>query len=349
MEYRLLGRTGVSVSKVGLGTMMFGEWGNPDPENGIGIIRRALDAGINFIDTADVYSAGEAERIVGKAIAGRRDDIVLATKFHLPVDTDGGPDPNRSGSSRRWIMQAAEESLRRLGTDHIDLYQAHRPSATTDIEETLGALTDLVRQGKVRYLGTSTFPASQLAEAQWVSHDRHLERFVCEQTPYSMLMRVPESDVLPVCRRQRIAAVTYSPLGSGWLSGRYRLGKDAPELVSARKRLIPHRFDLSNDWNQRKLVAADALARLAEDAGISLIDLAIAFVLTHPQVTSTIVGPRLPEHFETYLAAADVRLDTDTLDRIDQIVAPGTLINPADTSYANPDLLPTALRRPLLE
>jgi aryl-alcohol dehydrogenase-like predicted oxidoreductase len=342
MEYRLLGRTGVSVSSLCLGTMMFGEWGNPDPDNGIGIIHRALDAGINFIDTADVYSAGDSELIVGRAIAGRRDDIVLATKFHLPM----GDDPNRSGSSRRWIMRAAEESLRRLGTDHIDLYQAHRPSACTDIEETLGALTDLIRQGKVRYLGTSTFPASQLVEADWAASDRRLERFVCEQAPYSMLMRVPEADVLPTCRRHRMATITYSPLASGWLSGRYRLGADAPELVSSRKRLIPHRFDLSSDVNQRKLVAADALAVLAEQAGLSLIDMAIAFVLKHPQVTSTIVGPRLPDQFETYLAAAEVTLDDDLLDRIDEIVAPGTLINPADTSYANPDLAARALRRP---
>jgi aryl-alcohol dehydrogenase-like predicted oxidoreductase len=341
VEYRLLGRTGVSVSKLCLGAMMFGEWGNPDPDNGIAIVRRALDAGINFIDTADVYSEGDSERIVGRAIAGRREDIVLATKFYLP----SGTDPNRSGSSRRWILQAVEESLRRLGTDYIDLYQIHRPSATTDIEETLGALTDLVRQGKVRYLGSSTFPASRLVEAQWAASAHHLERFVCEQAPYSLLMRVPESDVLPACRRHRMGAIMYSPLGSGWLSGRYRLGEDPPELVSSRKRLIPHRFDLSSDWNQRKLVAADALARLAEDAGMSLIDLAIAFVLNHPEVTSTIVGPRLPEQLETYLAAADVTLDADTLDRIDEIVAPGTLINPADTSYANPDLLPVALRR----
>jgi aryl-alcohol dehydrogenase-like predicted oxidoreductase len=346
MEYRLLGRTGVSVSKLCLGTMMFGEWGNPDPENGIGIIHRALDAGVNFIDTADVYSAGESERIVGQAIAGRRDEIVLATKFHLPTGPDGETDPNRSGSSRRWIIQAAEESLRRLGTDYIDLYQAHRPSATTDIEETLGALTDLVRQGKVRYLGSSTFPASQLVEAQWAAHDRHLERFVCEQAPYSMLMRVPESDVLPTCRRHRMGAIMYGPLAGGWLSGRYRAGQEPPELVSSRKRLIPHRFDLSSDVNQRKLVAAEALAQLAADVGLSLIELAVGFVLSHPDVTAAIAGPRLPEQFESYLAAAEVELDAETLDRIDEIVAPGTLINPADTSYANPDLLPTARRRP---
>jgi aryl-alcohol dehydrogenase-like predicted oxidoreductase len=342
MEYRPLGRTGVSVSTLCLGTMMFGEWGNPDPDNGIRIIHSALDAGINFIDTADVYSAGDSEVIVGRAIAGRRDDIVLATKFHLPM----GEDRNRSGSSRRWIMRAAEESLRRLGTDHIDLYQAHRPSTTTDIEETLGALTDLVRQGKVRYLGSSTFPASHLVDAHWVASERHLERFVCEQAPYSMLMRVPESDVLPTCRRHRMGTITYSPLASGWLSGRYRLGDDAPELVSSRKRLIPHRFDLSSDVNQRKLVAADALGAVARDAGMSLIDLAVGFVLSHPQVTSTIVGPRLPEQFEAYLIAAEAKLDEETLDRIDAIVPPGTLINPADTSYANPDLTATALRRP---
>ncbi len=341
MEYRVLGRTGVTVSNLCLGAMMFGPWGDPDHDNGIRTIHRALDAGINFLDTADVYSQGESEEIVAKAIAGRRDDIILATKFHGAM---GGDDPNQQGSSRRWIIREVENSLRRLGTDWIDLYQVHRPRTDTDVEETLSALTDLVHQGKVRYVGSSTFPASQIVEAQWVARDRNLQRFVTEQPPYSILVRHTEADILPTCARHGMGVLTYSPLAGGWLSGRWRTDSDLPTPSPSRQRLTA-RYDMSLPVNQRKLEAAEALGRLAEDAGLSLIEMAIAFVLNHPAVTSAIIGPRTLEHLESQLPAADIRLGADVLDRIDEIVAPGTLINPADSSYDNPALRPSARRR----
>jgi aryl-alcohol dehydrogenase-like predicted oxidoreductase len=335
MEHRQLGRTGVSVSKFCLGAMMFGAWGNPDHEESIRIIHRALDAGINFIDTADVYAQGESEEIVGKALAGeRRDDIVLATKFHGVM----GSDRNRQGSSRRWIIREVEDSLRRLNTDYIDLYQVHRPRTDTDIEETLSALSDLVHQGKVRYLGSSTFPASQIVEAQWVARDRHLQRFITEQPPYSMLVRAVEADVLPTCVRHGMAVMSYSPLAGGWLSGRWR--KDAGQQSSSRASRLPERFDLSLPANQRKLDAVEQLARLAEEVGITLIQLGIAFVLNHPAITAPIIGPRTMEQLESQLAAADVVLDQAVLDRIDEIVPPGTTINPVDNSFDNPALQP---------
>ena len=340
MEQRQLGRTGVSVSQFCLGTMMFGSWGNPDHDDSIRIIHAALDAGINFIDTADVYGAGESEEIVGKALTGgRRDDVVLATKFHNPM----GEDPNRRGNSRRWVMRAIEDSLRRLGTDWIDLYQVHRPDPGTDIEETLSALTDLVRAGKVRYIGSSTFPASQIVEAQWVARDRHLERFVTEQPPYSILVRGIEADVLPTCARHGMAVMSYSPLAGGWLSGRWR--KDTGQQESSRGSRLPERFDLSNPFNQRKLNAVEELAQLAEQAGLTLIQLAIAFAKAHPAITSPLIGPRTMEQLETQLAAADVVLPADVLDRIDEIVPPGITLNPADSSFSNPALEPVARRR----
>jgi aryl-alcohol dehydrogenase-like predicted oxidoreductase len=340
MEHRPLGRTGVSVSKFCLGAMMFGDWGNKDHDDSIRIIHRALDSGINFIDTADVYSQGESEEIVGKALAdGRRDDIILATKFHGAM----GDDPNRQGSSRRWIIREIEDSLRRLGTDWIDLYQVHRPRTDTDIEETLSALSDLVHQGKVRYIGSSTFPASQIVEAQWVARERHLRRFVTEQPPYSMLVRSVEADVLPTCARHGMGVIPYSPLAGGWLSGRWR--KDTGQQPSSRAGRLPERFDLSLPANQRKLDAVEQLARLAEEAGITLIQLAIAFVLNHPAITAPIIGPRTMEQLESQLAAADVVLDHAMLDRIDEIVPPGTTINPADNSFDNPALQRAARRR----
>jgi aryl-alcohol dehydrogenase-like predicted oxidoreductase len=340
MEHRSLGRTGVSVSKFCLGAMMFGAWGNPDHDECIRIIHRALDAGINFIDTADVYAQGESEEIVGKALAGgRRDELILATKFHGAM----GSDPNRQGSSRRWIIGEVEDSLRRLGTDWIDLYQVHRPRTDTDVEETLSALSDLVHQGKVRYLGSSTFPASQIVEAQWVARDRHLQRFVTEQPPYSMLVRAVEADVLPTCARHGMAVMSYSPLAGGWLSGRWRKG--AGQQPSSRASRLPERFDLSQPANQRKLDAVEQLAQLAEEAGITLIQLAIAFVLNHPAITAPIIGPRTMEQLESQLAAADVVLDEAVLDRIDEIVPPGTTINPVDNSFDNPALWPAARRR----
>ena len=340
MEHRPLGRTGVSVSKFCLGAMMFGAWGNADHDECIRIIHRALDAGINFIDTADVYAQGESEEIVGKALAGgRRDDIILATKFHGAM----GDDPNRQGSSRRWIIREVEDSLQRLGTDWIDLYQVHRPRTDTDIEETLSALSDLIHQGKVRYVGSSTFPASQIVEAQWVARDRHLRGFITEQPPYSILVRAVEADVLPTCARHGMAVMSYSPLTGGWLSGRWR--KDTGQQSSSRASRLPERFDLSQPANQRKLDTVEQLARLAEEAGITLIQLAIAFVLNHPAVTAPIIGPRTLEQLESQLAAADVVLDQTVLDRIDDIVPPGTTINPADNSFQNPALQPAARRR----
>ena len=339
MEVRKLGKTGVEVSPLCLGAMMFGDWGNRDHDESVRIIHAALDAGINFIDTADVYSAGESEEIVAKALAGRRDEVVLATKFHGRM----GDGPNRSGNSRRWIMQEVESSLRRLQTDWIDLYQVHRPEPGTDIDETLGALTDLVRAGKIRYFGSSTYPAHEIVEAQWVAERRGRERFVCEQPPYSLLVRGIERDVLPVCERYGMGVIPWSPLAGGWLSGRYRKGEATPE--STRSERLPWRYDLSIPENQAKLEAADALAELAESAGIELIHLAIAFVIRHPAVTSAIIGPRTMEHLQSQLGAAEVTLSDDILDRIDEIVPPGKNFNPADGGYTPPSLEHASLRR----
>ena len=254
-----------------------------------------------------------------------------------------GEDPNRQGSSRRWIIREVEDSLRRLGTDWIDLYQVHRPRTDTDVEEMLSALSDLIHQGKVRYVGSSTFPASQIVEAQWVARDRHLRHFVTEQPPYSMLVRGVEADVLPTCLRHGMAVLSYSPLAGGWLSGRWR--KDAGQQPSSRASRLPERFDLSQPANQRKLDAVEQLARLADEAGITLIQLAIAFVLNHPAITAAIIGPRTMEQLESQLPAADVVLDQAVLDRIDEIVPPGTTINPVDNSFQNPALQPAARRR----
>jgi aryl-alcohol dehydrogenase-like predicted oxidoreductase len=340
MELRTLGRTGVKVSPLCLGAMMFGDWGNQDHGESIRIIHRALDAGLNFIDTADVYARGESEQIVGKALAaGKRENVILATKVHGTM----GDDPNEFGNSRRWIVREVENSLRRLGTDWIDLYQIHRPEQDTDIDETLGALTDLVRAGKVRYIGSSTFPASQIVEAQWVAERRGRERFVCEQPPYSMLIRGVEADVLPTCRRYGMGVIPWSPLAGGWLSGRYRKGDDLPE--SRRAERLPGRYDMSKPENQRKLDAADALAGLAEEAGMTLIQMALAFVIRHPAITAAIIGPRTMDHLESQLAALDVELPDELLDRIDEIVPPGTNVNQADTGWQNPALAPEALRR----
>jgi aryl-alcohol dehydrogenase-like predicted oxidoreductase len=340
MDQRTLGRTGVHVSPLCLGAMMFGAWGETDHDTCVRIIHRALDAGINFIDTADVYSRGESEEIVGKALAGgRRDNVVLATKFHGTM----GDDPNEAGNSRRWIFREVESSLRRLKTDWIDLYQVHRWDPWTDHEETLGALSDLVAQGKVRSIGSSTYPAAQIVKAQWVARERGLQRFVCEQPPYSMLARRIEADVLPACREHGMGTIVWSPLAGGWLSGKWRKG--AEDLTSRRAAMIPQRYDLSIPANQAKLDAADALGHLADEAGLSLIDMALAFVLRHPAVTAAIIGPRTMEQLESQLGAADVVLEDELLDRIDEIVAPGTTINPTDAGWTNPALAPAARRR----
>jgi aryl-alcohol dehydrogenase-like predicted oxidoreductase len=340
MNYRTLGKTGTKVSPLCLGAMMFGDWGNQDHHDSIRIIHRALDAGVNFIDTADVYSRGESEVIVGKALSGaKRDNVVLATKVHGTM----GDDPNEFGNSRRWIIKEVENSLRRLGTDWIDLYQIHRPEADTEIDEMLGAMTDLVRAGKVRYIGSSTFPASQIVEAQWVAEKRGRERFVCEQPPYSILVREVENDVLPTCQRYGMGVIPWSPLAGGWLSGRYR--KDAELPQSHRAERIPGRYDMSIPGNQRKLEAADALAKLAEEAGITLIEMSLAFVIRHPAVTAAIIGPRTMEQLESQLTAADVQLSDDVLDKIDEIVAPGVNLNEGDGGWPNPALEPAARRR----
>ena len=347
MEYRRLGATGVKVSVHCLGTMMFGAWGNKDHDDSVRIIQTALDGGINFIDTADVYSAGESEEIVGKAIAGRRDEIVLATKVHGRM----GKGINETGNSRYWIMKEVENSLRRLGTDHIDLYQIHRPDPRIDLEETLGALTDLVRQGKVRYIGSSTFPAHMIVESQYVSDGSNLERFVCEQPPYSIFVRHIELDVLPVCQRYGMGVIVWSPLAGGWLTGKYRRGQDIPADSRAERAAkqwaspVAQRFDMTREANKRKLDMVDELSAIADKAGISMTHMANAWVLAHPAVTSAIIGPRTMEQMEDLLAGADVVLDDETLDAIDEVMAPGTTVEVSDRGWVPPWMEPEERRR----
>jgi aryl-alcohol dehydrogenase-like predicted oxidoreductase len=315
-----------------LGAMMFGAFGNPDQDDAIRIIHKALDAGINFIDTADGYSAGESEVILGKALAGaRRNNVVLAVKFGVPF---GDEDPNHRGASRRWIIEAVEGSLRRLQTDWIDLYQVGVPDRNTDIDETLGALSDLGRAGKIRSFGTSKVPASEIVEAQWTAERRGHGRFRTEQPPYSLLTRAIEYDVLPTCLRHGIGVMTYSPLAGGWLSGKYRKGQQiSGPGSSARAQRFPGAYDANNPANAAKLEAADALGALADQAGMTLIQMAIAFATRHPAVTSAIIGPRTMEHLDTYLAADGIDLPSDLLDRIDQIVPPAVTINVADNMW----------------
>jgi aryl-alcohol dehydrogenase-like predicted oxidoreductase len=342
MQLRPFGRTGVQVSPLTLGAMNFGGWGNPDHAASIQIIHRALDAGINVIDTADVYSQGESEEIVGKALGnGRRDDVFLATKFHGQI----GEHPNHRGNSRRWIVREVEASLRRLRTDWIDLYQVHRPEPGTDFDETLGALSDLVHAGKVRYLGTSTFEPAQIVEGQWIAQRRNRERVVSEQPPYSILARGIEREMLPVAQRYGLAVLPWSPLAGGWLTGRYHRGLTGP--ISKRADRLPARYDPTLPGNDSKLDAVEKLLVLAEQAGLSLVHLALAFVLEHPAVTSAIIGPRTLEHLESQLGADKVTLSSDVLDRIDEIVPPGSTLNPADAGYQPPSLTDPAERRRL--
>ncbi|MFC8828200.1 aldo/keto reductase [Streptomyces sp. NPDC057137] len=339
-EYRNLGRTGVKVSPLCLGTMMFGARGNTDHDDSVRIIHRALDSGINFVDTADVYSAGESETIVGKALAGgRRDGVVLATKFHGTL----GEGPNERGNSRRWIIQEVENSLRRLGTDWIDLYQVHRPEPDTDFDETLGALTDLVRQGKIRYIGTSTFEPSAIVEGQWIAERRGRERVATEQPPYSLLTRGIEREMLPVAQRYGLGVLSWSPLAGGWLSGRFRKGAAQP--ASSRSEQQTARFDITAQENAAKLEAAESLALLAEESGLTLVQLAVAFVIEHPAVTSAIIGPRTYEQLESQLGADEVRLSRDVLDRIDEIVPPGTNLSGRDAGYVPPSIADASRRR----
>jgi aryl-alcohol dehydrogenase-like predicted oxidoreductase len=333
MEYRPLGRTGVSVSQLCLGAMMFGAFGNTDHDDAVKIIHKALDAGINFIDTADGYSAGESEEIVGKALAGgRRESVVLAVKFGVPFGPSAA-DPNHRGASRRWIMDAVEGSLRRLQTDWIDLYQVGVPDPRTDIDETLSALSDLVHAGKIRFFGASKVPASEIVEAQWTAERRGHERFRTEQPPYSLLTRAIGYDVLPTCLRHGMGVMAYSPLAGGWLSGRYRKGQEVTRSASAARVRSGALHDSTNPANAAKLDAAEALAALAGEAGMTLIQMAVGFVIRHPAVTSAIIGPRTMDHLDGYLAADGIDLPVDLLDRIDQIVPPGVTVNVADNMW----------------
>jgi aryl-alcohol dehydrogenase-like predicted oxidoreductase len=334
MQYRPLGRTGIKVSPYCLGAMMFGAIGNPDHDDATRIIHKALDAGINFIDTADAYNRGESEEIVGKALKGRRDTVVLTTKAHRPM----GDDPNQRGNSRRWLTTALEQSLRRLQTDHVDLYLVHRPAPDTDIEETLSALTDLMRAGKVRAIGSSTFPVSDIIEAQWVADRRGLARLRVEQPPYSILDRSIEREVLPVCERYGMGTMVWSPLAKGLLTGRYRKGQQQPDSI--RVKFLPKQMS-----DERNLDAVEKLIPLAQEAGLSLTHMAMAFVMAHPGVTSAILGPRTMQQFDDLLAASEIRLSDDVLDRIDQIVPPGTDAGLNEAAYHPPAILKTELRR----
>jgi aryl-alcohol dehydrogenase (NADP+) len=343
MRYRKLGRTGVEVSTQCLGAMMFGTFGNRDHDECERMIHRALDAGINFLDTADVYSQGESEEIVGRALRGRRDDVVLATKCFNPM----GEDRNRRGGSRRWIMRAVEDSLRRLGTDHIDLYQVHRHDWDTDLDETLGALTDLVRQGKVLYLGSSTFPADWIVEAQWVSERRGRERFVCEQPQYSILARSVEAAVLPACQRHGLGVIPWSPLAGGWLTGKYKRGEEPPagSRYSPTGSMARRRSIAEDRYAPARFDAVEALQGIADAAALSLTHMALAFVDAHPAITATIIGPKTPEQLEEVLAAAEVTLDADTLDAIDDVARPGRDMPGISHFTADPSLRPENRRR----
>jgi aryl-alcohol dehydrogenase-like predicted oxidoreductase len=339
MEYRPLGRSGIEVSELALGAMMFGSWGTRDRDQARRIVLRAIESGINVIDTADVYSGGESEEIVGSILGDvDRDNLIVATKFHLP----SGADRNSRGNSRRWVRRACEESLRRLGTDRIDVYQVHRPDPSCDIDETLGALSDLVREGKVLLIGTSTFAADQIVEAQWTAERRHRERFMTEQPPYSILSRQIETSVLPACGRYGLGVITWGPLAGGWLSGRFGSGQ---QNTSHRAGRVPSRYDLTRAANRAKLAAVDQLTLIAREAGLTMVELSIAFVLEHPVVSAAIIGPRTEEQLDSYLAAAGRRLDTATLDAIDEVVRPGADLEPLDAGWDRSQLAVACRRR----
>ncbi|RZT80418.1 aryl-alcohol dehydrogenase-like predicted oxidoreductase [Micromonospora violae] len=338
MQYRTLGRTGVQVSTLALGAMNFGKLGHTTQDEATAIVDAALDAGINLIDTADMYSQGESEQMVGKAIAGRRDDIVLATKAGMPM----GDARHQRGSSRRWLVTELDNSLRRLNVDHVDLYQIHRWDPTTSDEETLSALTDLQRAGKIRYFGASTFPAYRLVQAEWAAREHHLSRYVTEQPSYSILQRGIEAHVLPVTEQYGLGVLAWSPLASGWLSGAIRAGR---EITTSRSAVLPARFDLSIPANQARLDAVEQLVTVADEAGLTLIQLALGFVTAHPAVTSAIIGPRTMDHLHSQLAAADTVLPADVLDAIDAIVAPGVDLAAGEKFDTPPALLDPALRR----
>ncbi len=335
MDYQRLGHSGLKVSRLCLGTMMFGRWGNTDHADCERIIHRALDEGITCIDTANRYCWGESEEIIGKALRGRRDSVVLATKVFMP-GPGGALD---RGTSRRHIMLQVEESLRRMGTDWIDLYQLHRNDRDTPLEETLGALNDLVRQGKVRYLGVSTGHAGdpvdiqisgwRMVESLWISERRGFERFISTQPPYSIFSRDVERDVFPVCERFGFGAIVWSPLEGGWLAGRYRKGQPAPPDSRATNEtefgmFVRDNFDLSSERGQRRLAVVEELVKMADEVGTSLPAYAYAWTLRHPAVTAAIVGTLLMHHLDAGLAALSVRIPDEHLARIDALVAPGT-------------------------
>jgi len=338
MQYRTLGRTGVQVSTLSLGAMNFGAIGHTTQENATAIVDAALEAGVNLIDTADFYSQGESEEMVGRAIAGRRDDVVLATKAFLPM----GEERNHRGASRRWLISALDSSLRRLGVDHVDLYQVHRWDPTTTDEETLSALTDLQRAGKIRYFGSSTFPAYRIVEGQWAAREHNLGRYVTEQLNYSILNRGAETDVLPVTEQYGLGVLVWSPLSSGWLSGAVRAGQ---EITTHRSSVMPQRFDLDVPANRAKLGVVEQLAKLAADAGLTMIQLALGFVTGHPGVTSAIIGPRTMDHLNSQLAASDTVLSADVLDAIDAIVAPGVDLSPEEKIDTRQSISDASLRR----
>jgi aryl-alcohol dehydrogenase-like predicted oxidoreductase len=343
VQYRTLGGTGIEVSTLCLGAMMFGAWGNTDEVECHRIIHGALDAGVNIIDTADVYAFGESEEIVGRALKGRRDQVVLATKAGSQMPGDAA-DRNRGGNSRQWIARAVEASLRRLDTDYIDLYQIHRPDPRTDIDETLGALSDLVRQGKVRAIGSSNFPAEQVVEAQWMAERWGRERLRTEQLSYSIFARSAEAAILPTAQRYRLGILVWSPLNGGWLTGKYRAGSQP--AADSRALTNAEHFDFRTAGvRERKLELVEELAKIAADEGCTLIHLALAFVLSHRAVTSAIMGPRTLEHLTSQLGASDRTLSAETLDRIDALVAPGIDINPDNVGYQVPELVDAKLRR----
>jgi len=338
MQYRTLGHTGVQVSTLVLGAMNFGSIGRTGQDEATAIVDAALEGGINLIDTADMYGQGESEEMVGKAIAGRRDDIVLATKACLPM----GEERNHRGTSRRWLVTELDNSLRRLGVDHVDLYQVHRWDPTTSDEETLAALTDLQRAGKIRYFGSSTFPAYRIVQAEWAAREHHLGRYVTEQPSYSILQRGIETHVLPVTEQYGLGVLAWSPLASGWLSGAVREGRD---ITTSRSTAMPQRFDLAIPANRARLDAVEQLATIADGAGLTMIQLALGFVTAHPGVTSAIIGPRTVEHLRAQLAASDTALSDDVLDAIDAVVAPGVDLAPEEKFDTPPALLDPSLRR----
>ncbi|WP_446223435.1 aldo/keto reductase [Nocardia sp. IBHARD005] len=338
MQYRTLGRTGVQVSTLVLGAMNFGKLGKSTQDEVTAMIDVAIDGGINLIDTADMYGQGESEELVGKAIAGRRDDIVLATKASMPM----GEERNHRGGSRRWLTTALDNSLRRLGVDHVDLYQIHRWDPETSDEETLSALTDLQRAGKIGYFGSSTFPAYRIVQAQWAAKEHHLSRYVAEQPSYSILQRGIETHVLPVTEEYGLGVLAWSPLASGWLSGAIRADR---EITTSRSAFMPDRYDTTIAANHAKMTAVEQLAALADQAGLTLIQLALGFVTAHPAVTSAIIGPRTMNHLHSQLAAADTVLLPEVLDAIDAIVAPGIDLAPHEKHDTPPSLLDASLRR----